>query len=444
MVNDAVVLNQKVNAEYADVFQKKPRYIILMGGRGAGRSTVGSQFALAKLVEENYFRCAIMRFILTDVRNSIYQEIKDRAEEQGVLDALSVTDNKMILTYGKNRINAVGFRKTSSDQKSKLKSLANYNCVIIEEADEIPEADFMQLDDSLRTTKGDITIILLLNPPPKSHWIVQRWFDMENVEGVKGFYKPKLRKEFDDVVFINTNYKDNIKNISEQTARNYERYKETKPDYYYNMICGYVPEVVRGKIYKNWKVIDELPHEARLECYALDFGFHPDPAAIVAIYYLNGAFIFDEVCYQTELQNRHLATIIKNQPEKAIVIADQAEPKSIAELKELGLDIIPCDKGKDSVNFGIKRVQSVKVMVTARSKNILKEYENYAWKVDKKSGAEESFPDPNCDDHTMDAIRYAISLLQPTDPLEERMNEVEKHSRNKEREAEARANAGLA
>ena len=171
-------LIQTVNNCYKPLFETKSRYIILMGGRGAGRSTVASQYAMAKLCDPQYFRCAIMRYVLGDIRNSIYREITDRAEENGILESLDVNDSVMMLKYGTNTINAVGFRKSSSDQTSKLKSLANYNCVIVEEADEIPEADFMQLDDSLRTLKGDIVIILLLNPPPKTHWIIQRWFDV--------------------------------------------------------------------------------------------------------------------------------------------------------------------------------------------------------------------------------------------------------------------------
>jgi len=68
-------MKQKVNKEYESLFKKPPRYVILMGGRGAGRSTVASQYANAKLVAPEYFRCAIMRYVLGDIRNSIYREI---------------------------------------------------------------------------------------------------------------------------------------------------------------------------------------------------------------------------------------------------------------------------------------------------------------------------------------------------------------------------------
>ena len=208
-------MKQIVNKEYKELFTSNSRYTVLMGGRGAGRSTVASQFANAKLIDEKYFRCAIMRYILGDIRNSIYREILDRAEENGTKEALDINDSNMTITYGKNTINAVGFRKSSGDQKSKLKSLANYNCVIIEEADEILEEDFMQLDDSLRTIKSDIKIVLLLNPPAKSHWIIKRWFNLIPSD-YPNFYTPELKKGITDTTFIRTSYLDNVKNISDQ------------------------------------------------------------------------------------------------------------------------------------------------------------------------------------------------------------------------------------
>lgn len=400
-------MKQQVNEVYAPLFTQKPRYFILMGGRGAGRSTVASQFANAKLVATEYFRCAIMRYVLGDIRNSIYREITDRAEENGIIDSLHINDSTMTIRYGNNSINAVGFRKSSGDQKSKLKSLANYNCVIVEEADEIPEADFMQLDDSLRTLKGDVVVILLLNCPPKSHWIIQRWFDLLP-SGVKDFYIPKLKAGIKDTVFIHTSYKDNERNISAQSVVNYEGYKKTKPDHYYNMIAGLVPEVVRGKIFSGWRLIEEIPHEARLERYGLDFGYTNDPTAIVAIYKYDGGYILDEVAFNKGLQNNQIAAILQNQ-DASVIIADSAEPKSIDELILYNLTVLPSKKGIDSIKNGIQLVQQQRISVTARSANIWKEYNNYAW-LEDKDGKTLNKPKPGYD-HSMDAIRYAISSM---------------------------------
>lgn len=401
-------LKQIVNESFRPLFETKKHYAILMGGRGAGRSTVASQFANARLVAPEYFRCAIMRLVLGDIRNSIYREITDRAEENGIFDTLRVNDGQMIVEYGANTINAVGFKKSSGQQKAKLKSLANYNCVIIEEADEVEEQDFMQLDDSLRTLKGDILVILLLNPPAKDHWIIKRWFTLLPSE-VKDFYIPELKSEAIDTLFIHTNWETNKANIAPDVAERYENYRVTKPDHYWNMVKGYVPETVKGKIYSGWQQVDEVPFEARLERYGLDFGYTNDPTAIVAIYYYNGGYILDEIVFAPELSNKQIADILNTQT-KALVIADSAEPKSIDEIRRSQITILPASKGPGSVNQGIQYVQAQKISVTKHSENIWNEYNNYAWLVDKD---DTTLNEPKAGyDHAMDAIRYAITSIK--------------------------------
>lgn len=409
-------MEQQVNQVYEPLFRKDARYFILMGGRGGGRSTVASQYAIAKLRASDYFRCAIMRYILGDIRNSIYREITDRAKENGILNQLNVNGSIMSIGYGANSINAVGFRKSSSDQKSKLKSLASYNCVIIEEADEIPEEDFMQLDDSLRTVKGDIKIILLLNPPAKSHWIIQRWFKLLPSEAT-GFYNFELKDGIKDTVLIKSDYRDNQANIAPQSVTQYEAYRETKPSHYWNVIKGLVPETVTGKIFNNWAIIDEIPHEARLERYGLDFGYSNDPTAIVAIYRYNGGFILDEITYQKGLSNKQIADIFTNKP-LALVIADSAEPKSIDEIKSYGVNIIGSQKGQGSVLQGIQYVQDQRISITKHSTHGIDEYDNYAWKIDK-DGNVLNVPAAGYD-HFTDAVRYGLESLKPIEQIYQR------------------------
>lgn len=424
-----LIVNENINEVYLPLINDKSRYFILMGGRGAGRSTIASQYAVAKLSLTDYFRCAIMRYILGDIRNSIYREIIDRATDNGAIEAFDINEGAMVINYLKNSINAVGFKKSSGDQKAKLKSLANYNCVIIEEADEIPEEDFMQLDDSLRTMKGDIKIIFLLNPPPKSHWIIRRWFDLEQSE-IKDFYIPKLKTGITDTTFIRTSYLDNIKNISPQTIKNYEGYKTSKPSHYYNMVKGYVPEVVRGKIYKNWQELPELPIEARLIGRGLDYGYSNDPTALADLYKWNDAFILDERLYAKEMSNKMIAMTIKNSKDPSqIVVADSAEPKSNDELSAEGVTVIPAVKGADSVAFGIGVVQNQKIFYTKRSTNIKREYDNYAWLEDKE-GNGLNVPKPGQADHLMDAARYIIvTVCGQTEETEEDKNRQMAESR---------------
>jgi phage terminase large subunit len=424
-------MKQIVNKKYAEVFtNKKVRYVILLGGRGAGRSTVISQYLLASLVSPDYMRSAIMRAVHSDIRHSSWKEIRDRISEQDIEKALTIRENEMGINYGANSIQAHGFRASSSSYSAKLKSLASYNVVWIEEAEEVGEDEFKTLDDTLRTKKGNIVIFLTLNPPSKSHWIIRRWFDLENAyeeDGslITGFYKPKLKEGLDDVLFINTSYLDNKANLDAHTLKRYEEYKNSDPSYYYQKIKGLVPDTVRGKIYSGWKIIDEIPHEARLVSRGLDFGWFPDPAGLVNIYYYNGGYILDQLAYGTEIKNQTLAEIIQNDGQRALTYADSAEPKSIQEIKDYGIDIVGVEKGKDSVSYGIKVVSGQRISVTRRSKDLWEAYENYAWDEDK-DGNPKGKPNHYKSD-LMDAVRYGlVSIIDGgTDPDRREKEEIQ-------------------
>lgn len=178
---------------------------------------------------------------------------------------------------------------------------------------------------------------------------------------------------------------------------------------------------LEGKIYTNWQIVDEIPHEARLERYGLDFGYTNDPTAIVGVYYYNGGYILDEVTFQKGLSNKQIADIILNH-RKGLVIADSAEPKSIDEIRSYGINIQPTVKGKDSIKNGIQVVQDQQISVTKRSVNVIKEYRNYLWQTDR-DGRVLNEPEPLWD-HAMDAIRYAITSLAPIKRREEIINSL--------------------
>lgn len=167
---------------------------------------------------------------------------------------------------------------------------------------------------------------------------------------------------------------------------------------------------VEGRIYKDWTIIDEIPHTARLERRGLDFGYSQDPAAIVDVYYHDGGYILDEQLYQKGMHNSAIADFIKNlENPQTLVMADSAEPKSIDELKMYGVNVLPTTKGPGSVNQGIVFVQSKRVSMTKRSVNLIREYRNYLWKTDK-DGKILNVPEEG-NDHALDAIRYAIQSL---------------------------------
>jgi phage terminase large subunit len=169
---------------------------------------------------------------------------------------------------------------------------------------------------------------------------------------------------------------------------------------------------VEGKIYTNWKLDVDLPHEARLERRGLDFGYAQDPACLVDIYSYNGGYIVDELLFRIGMKNRQIADVILNQPDpNVLTVADSAEPKSIDEMMEYGVNIIGANKGPGSRNQGIQWVQSQQISVTRRSANIRAAYKNYMWKTDKDGNIL-----PEADHYmsdAMDAIRYGLETYRP-------------------------------
>jgi phage terminase large subunit len=271
----------------------------------------------------------------------------------------------------------------SADQPDKVRG-PRRDRLFINEANNVPFDTFEQLE--VRTRQ----FIYLDWNPTNEFW----------------FYTEVLNKR-PDIDHIILTYKDN-EALDESTIKSIET-RMGRHGWWKVYGEGQLGEV-EGKIYRDWQIVDEIPHEARLERYGLDFGYTNDPTSIVAIYRYNNGFIVDEVCYEKGLSNKHIADLIKNVP-RALIIADSAEPKSIDELKGYGITVIPAVKGQDSVRQGIQYVQDQRISITKRSVNIIKEYRNYLWETDK-NGKILNEPEHQFS-HSMDAIRYGLDSYRP-------------------------------
>lgn len=280
----------------------------------------------------------------------------------------------------------------SVDQPGKVRG-PRRDRLFINEANNISYETFEQLE--VRTKE-----FVLLDWNPVSEF----WYYTE-VEGKR-----------EDIEHLILTYKDN-EGLDKSIIQAIEQRKNRK-DWWKVYGLGQLGEV-EGKIYRDWQIIDTVPHEARLVRYGMDFGYSNDPSAIVAIYEYNGGYIFDEIAFQKGLSNKQLADIIQSQ-EQAMVIADSAEPKSIDEIMSYGVSILPSKKGRDRKRNEIQFVQGLRCSVTKRSVNIIKEYRNYLWMVDK-DGKVLNEPEHQFS-HSMDAIRYGMGSLRPyqaATPLED-------------------------
>ena len=273
----------------------------------------------------------------------------------------------------------------SVEQPDKLRG-ARRNVLYVNEANNVPFEAYNQL--AIRTS-GDI------------------WIDFNPTANFWAHKEVATQKDAD---FITLTYKDNealpqtiIEDI--ESARD----KGLTSDYWANWWKVYgLGQVgsLDGVCIKDWKQI-ELPEEARLLCYGMDFGYSNDPTTLIGLYKYNDAYIFDEVIYQKKLLNSDISNLLNTHDIKDVIYADSAEPKSIAELKTYRHKVMPCTKGKDSIVYGINLINQNKIFVTSRSKNLIKELQSYTWMKDRE-GNTVNKPIMGFN-HCIDAARYAIS-----------------------------------
>lgn len=163
---------------------------------------------------------------------------------------------------------------------------------------------------------------------------------------------------------------------------------------------------LEGVIYSSWSTCAAMPDTYKHRWIGIDFGFTNDPTAIIDVRLSGGELWIDELCYERRMLNSDIADMLAQADAKGIaIVADSAEPKSIAELTNSGYKVEPAQKGSDSVRSGIDILKRYKLNVTSRSVNLRKELESYCWKKDRVSG--QTLNEPiDMFNHALDAIRY--------------------------------------
>ena len=122
----------------------------------------------------------------------------------------------------------------------------------------------------------------------------------------------------------------------------------------------------------------------------------------------DGELWVKELIYETGLTNRDISDRMEalGISKGALIVADSAEPKSIEELRRLRWTIDGVKKGADSIMFGINLLKGYSINVHSSSKNLIKELEQYKWKVDR-NGDSLNVPIDGYN-HAIDALRYLI------------------------------------
>lgn len=369
----------------------KKRYVVNYGGAGSSKSYSQTQYEIIKCLQKKE-KLLVIRKVNSTLKDSVISLFKTILNDWGLIDIYQENKTDQTISF----INGSQILFKGLDDPEKIKSIAGITRVWIEEATELSQADFQQLNLRLRG-RSDLQLTLTFNPIDEEHWIKSFFFDNSATSS---------RTEI-----IKTTYKDN-KFIDDTYKEVLESYKEIDANYYKIYALGEFGGITEGRIFKTWPIVDkfpEIPH-----WYGLDFGFSNDPTAIVKTGTANERIYAQEICYQTGMTNQETASLlIASGYNGEVVFCDSAEPKSIEELIRCGINAYPANKGQGSIMAGIDKLRASNVVVCGYSPNLERENKYYQWKElppQRQTGTKKFDNTPkDWMNHLIDGLRYAHS-----------------------------------
>lgn len=398
-------LPEVIGKGYGAFWRFRGRYRVVKGSRASKKSKTTALNLITRMMQYPQANTLVVRKVFRTLKDSCFTELKWAIHRLGVDAWWGIRESPLEMTYLPTG-QKIYFRGLDDPLKVTSITVENgYLCWCwIEEAYEImDERAFDMLDESIRGGIPKETglfkqITLTFNPWNEKHWLKARFFDAPPDP---------------DILALTTNYLCN-EWLDQADLKVFETMRENNPRRY--QVAGLGGwGIVEGLVFENWK--EEAFETAAIakkpdvvSAFGLDFGYTNDPTALfcgLVSREEKTIWVFDEL-YEKALSNRAICDRVTAMGyAKERIRADCAEPKSIDELRELGLyRITPARKGRDSINNGIQYIQDYRIVIHPRCVNFLTEISNYTWAEDKFGGKLNRPIDAF--NHLMDAMRYAL------------------------------------
>ena len=401
---DILDIRDVVGHSYGDYWNTKKRYVVCKGSRGSKKSKTTALWIIYHMMQYPEANTVCVRRYQNTLRNSCFSDLQWAARQLKVEHLWDFPKSMLEITYIPTG-QKILFR--GLDDGLKVTSISVPKGVLcwvwVEEAYEISnEDDFNKLDMSIRGEVPDgyfKRLMITFNPWSATSWLKARFFDVT-----------------DDDIFTKTTTWQCNEWLDEADRKIFEKMKVNNPRRYriegdgeWGIAEGLIYEKVR---FEDFDIDTVRATPGIKSAFGLDFGF-TDPNAFTCSMVDNTnmiIYVFDE-WYKTGVTNKIIAEQIKNMGYGGQrIICDSAEPKSIQELRDEGINAEASRKGKDSVNHGIQLIQNYTIVVHERNcPEFKKEIQNYCWAKDK-DGKPTDKPDHEFS-HGMDSFRYGVSKL---------------------------------
>lgn len=410
----AISLKETIGGGYNRFWNDRSFYRVVKGSRGSKKSKTTALNIVKRTMKHPWANTLVIRRYSNTLSQSAYTDLKWAIQKLGVSHLWKTNESLPELTY-KPTGQKILFR--GLDDPLKITSITVEHGILcwawFEEAFEIETEDkFSTVVESIRGSYDAPDffkqITVTFNPWSERHWLKRVFFD-EATRRANTFS-------------LTTTFRVN-EWLDEADRNRFEDLYKTNPRRA-KIVCDGEWGIADGLVFDRFKV-EEFERDLSLDSYAgLDFGFSVDPTAYidVAVDEANKRLYICDEHYQPGMLNSEIASMLKyKQAHKRRIVADSAEPKSIEDLKRLGITrLVAARKGKDSILAGIQKIQEYEIIIHPRCTNFIIEINNYVWAKDRLSGDMLNKPIDEYN-HLMDALRYALEYKdRKTKPNERR------------------------
>lgn len=400
----ALSIKQLIGGGYNRFWHDRSFYRVVKGSRGSKKSKTTALNIVERTMKHPWANTLVVRRYSNTLGQSAYTDLKWAIQKLGVSHLWKTNESLPELTY-KPTGQKILFR--GLDDPLKITSITVEHGILcwawFEEAFEIETEDkFSTVVESIRGSYDAPDffkqITVTFNPWSERHWLKRVFFD-EATRRANTFS-------------LTTTFRVN-EWLDEADRNRFEDLYKTNPRRA-KIVCDGEWGIADGLVFDRFKV-GEFERDLSLDSYiGLDFGFSIDPTAFidVAVDEANKRLYICDEHYQPGMLNSEIAEMLKyKQVNKRRIVADSAEPKTIEELRRLGISrVVPARKGKDSILAGIQKIQEYEIVIHPRCTNFIIEINNYVWAKDRLSGDMQNKPIDDYN-HLMDALRYALEYL---------------------------------
>ncbi len=370
------------------------RYRAAYGGRGSAKSHSFCSAAVIKAAQRP-LRIGVYREIQRSIRDSAKRLLDDKIEENGLSGFFESTDTEI---RGKNgSLFLFNGLRTNPDA---IKSTEGLDLALVMEANKVAQRSWDLLIPTVRKPGSEI-------------WA--EWNPLHDTDPVDVMFRGPNGPPPGSIV-RQVNYVDNpfFPDVLKAEAE-YDRRRD--PDKYQHVWLGGYTRNAEARVFRNWTVeAFETPSDAEFR-FGADWGFATDPTVLVRCYLKGRTLFVDQEAWKVGCEIDHTPALFDtiDGSRNWTVTADSARPETVSYMRRAGFKIVPALKGAGSLEDGIEFLKSFDIVVHPRCRHVESELGLYAYKQDPLT--DEVLPVlEDKDNHTIDALRYALEALRRVRP----------------------------